>query len=71
MIIIKEPHTHKEASGSVTIIEEVSQSRNEGSGSVFAPGIFRLRRYGPGPFAPDILDRTFRPLTFWTWTLTL
>ena len=64
MIIIKEPHSHKEDSGNVTIIEEVSQSWSEGSGSVFAPGLFGLRRFGP----PDILDGTFRPLTFWTWT---
>ena len=70
MIIIKEPHTHKEASGSVTIIEEVSQSWSEGSGSVFAPLLFGLRRFGPGRFAPAILDLYVypHPRTFWTWT---
>ena len=67
MIRIKEPHTHKRASGSVTIIEEVSQSCSEGSGCVFAPGRFGLRRFGLGRFAPEFLDRTLRPLTFWTW----
>ena len=35
MIIIEQPHNHKEASWSATIIEEVSQSWSEGSGSVF------------------------------------
>ena len=68
MIIIKEPHNHKETSGNVTIIEEVLQSWSEGSGSVFAPG-----RFGPWHFEQDVspsdnLDRTFRPLTFLTWT---
>ena len=28
MMIMKEPQNHKEASGSVTIIEEISQSHN-------------------------------------------
>ena len=77
MIIIKEPHNHKEASGNVTIIEEVSQS---GSGSVFAPGRFGPGRFAPwlfgqdisprhfGPVTPPFWTRTFRPLTFWTWT---
>ena len=52
MIIITEPHTYKEASGNVTIIEEVSQSRSESSGSVFAPGLFGLGRFGPRRLAP-------------------
>ena len=63
MIIIKEPHNNKDASGSVTIMEEVSQSSSEGSGRVFAPGL-----YGPDVSPPDLLDKTFRPMKFWIWT---
>ena len=35
MIILEQPHNHKETSWCATIIEEVSQSWSEGSGSVF------------------------------------
>ena len=35
MIIIEQPLNHKETSWCATIIEEVSQSGSEGSGSVF------------------------------------
>ena len=68
MIIIKEPNNHKETSGNVTIIEEVLQSWSEGSGSVFAPGRFGPWHFGQDVSPSDNLDRTFRPLTFLTWT---
>ena len=68
MLIIKEPHNHEEDSGSVTVIKEVSQSWSEGSGSVFAPGLFELRRFGPGRFAPWLFRQDVSPPNIWTWT---
>ena len=71
MIIIKEPHIHKEALGSVTITEEVSQSWSDGSGGVFAPQPFG-QNVSPltlwtWTFNPlTVWTRTFRPWTFWT-----
>ena len=78
MIVIKAPHIHKEASGSVTIIEEVSQSLSKGSGSDFALGLSDSDVSDQDVSPPDFLDRTFRPRhflpkafrpqPFWTWT---
>ena len=75
--MIKEPHNHKEASGSVTIIEEVSQSWSEDisrpgrSPPPPPPDFFRLGRFAPGRFGPGRFDRghfwsrSFRPCLYW------
>ena len=60
MIMIKEPHNHKEASGSVTIIEEVSQSWSE---DISRPGRFPAAPPPPRIFLeldvslPDVSDQ--------------
>ena len=76
MTIIKEPHNHIEAPGSVTIIEELSQSWIEGAGSFFAPDFSDQvvpvhpppRLFGQDILPPDILDLGVLTPTFWTRT---
>ena len=61
MIIIKEPHNHKEASRNITIKEEVSQSEVNAQELFSHPDFSDSDVLDQDVSPPDCLDGTFRP----------